>query len=336
MLHMLLKRLILLLVALTVLLPSCEEDFDITAPYQDITIVYGLVDPGDDTIFLKINKAFLGDGNVLEMAKIEDSSVYVNGLTAVIEEWENGGLLRSYSLDTINIDNKEDGTFYNPRQIIYYTPFEPQTTREYRLKVNVNNREVTAGTLLVRNFSIDKPSSGTKFIQFKPDTDGEVAWTSAKNGRRYEVVIRFNYKEVLNNSPDTVFRHIDWAMGTRKSINTNGGEEMSIKYSNDGFYSLLANNVPYDDPNQEANVKERYTNNVDVFVAVAAEELNTYMEVNEPSNSIVQDRPDYTNVTGGLGIFSSRFRNVRTKKVHPETIEFIKTEDLTKDLKFIF
>ena len=70
-----------------IFLYSCEEDFEINAPYQDITVVYGLIDQGQDTIFLKINKAFLGDGNVLEMAKIEDSSEYVNGLEATIEEW---------------------------------------------------------------------------------------------------------------------------------------------------------------------------------------------------------------------------------------------------------
>lgn len=329
----------LMLVPLLMLLlfaPGCEEDFDITAPYQDITVVFGLVDPGEDSIFVKINKAFLGDGDILEMARIEDSSNYVTALQAVIEEWENGSMARSYTLDTITIKNKEEGVFYNPYQVVYYAPYEPATTREYRLKINVNNREITASTPLVRNFNIEKPSAGTRFIQFKPETTGEVAWVSAKNGRRYEVVIRFNYKELFIGNPDTVYRSIDWAMGTRKSVNTNGGEEMSISYSNDGFYTLLANKVPYSDPAMEASVAERFTNNVDVFVAVAAEELNTYMEVNEPSSSIVQDKPEYTNISGGTGIFSSRFRNTRNKKVHPETVEFIQTREETRDLKFVF
>ncbi len=327
---------ILLLFLLLILAYSCEEEFDITAPYQDITVVYGLVDPGEDSVFVKINKAFLTDGDVLEMTKIEDSSVYLTALQAVIEEWENNSLVNTYTLDTITLKNKEEGVFYNPYQVIYFAPYQPVTTRDYRLRINVNNREITAQTPLVRNFTIDKPSPGTKFIQFKPGTSGEVAWVSAKNGKRYEVVIRFNYKELFSGSPDTVFRYIDWAMGTRKSINTNGGEEMSIGYSNDGFYTLLGNKVPYSDPAKESSVTARFTNTVDVFVAVAADELNTYMEVNEPSNSIVQERPEYTNISGGIGIFSSRFRNSRNKKVHPETVEFIKTEEATKNLKFVF
>ena len=316
------------------LISSCTEDFDINAPYKDISVVFGLLDPGEDTIFLKINKAFLGDGNVLEMAKIEDSSIYLTGLDASIEEWDNGNYIATYPLDTITIKNKEEGTFYNPYQVIYYTTYMPVTSRVYRLNMKVNDRQVTAETNLVNDFSISKPSAGSKFIQFRKDTDGEVEWTSAKYGKRYEVVIRIKYKEVLFESPDTVFRYIDWGMGTKKSVKLNGGEEMRIAYSNDGFYTLIANEIPYSDPTQEANVKERYTNNVDFIIAVAAEDLNTYMEVNEPSNSIVQERPEYTNISGGIGIFSSRYKNIRTKKIHPETVQTIQ-EDLP-ELKFVY
>ncbi len=314
---------------------SCEEEFDINAPYQEISVIYGLIDPGEDTIFLKINKAFLGNGNALEMAKIEDSSAYVNRLQATIEEWEDNNLLTTYQLDTITIKNKEEGVFYNPYQVIYYTPYQPVTSREYRLNVKVNGNEITARTNLVNNFSVSKPSAGSKFIQFRKGTDGEIEWVSAKYGKRYEVVIRIKYKEVLFDSPDTVYKYIDWGMGTKKSENDDGGIDMTISYSNDGFYTLIANEIPYsDDPGKEANVKERYTNDVDFIIAVAAEEFNTYMEVNEPSNSIVQERPEYTNIDQGIGLFSSRFKNIRTKKMHPETIETIQTD--LPELKFVY
>ena len=109
---------------------------------------------------------------------------------------------------------------------------------------------------------------------------------------------------------------------------------MSVSYSNDGFYDFIADQIPYDDPIKESNVRERYTNDVDFIIAVAAIELNTYMEVNEPSNSIVQERPDYSNITNGLGVLSSRYRNIRTKKLHPETIETIQASH--PELKFVY
>ena len=327
-----LKYLIIALLSLTF---ACEEDFDINAPYQDITVIYGLVDPGEDSIFLKINKAFLGEGNSLEMAKIEDSSTYVTALNATIEEWENGNFIKSYKLDTITIKNKEEGIFYNPYQVIYYTPYEPSMTRTYLLKVEVDSKTVTAQTNLVHMFSIDKPSAGAKFIMFKPGTPpADIEWTSAKYGKRYEVLIRIKYKEVLFDSPDTVYTYVDWYMGTKKSVEDEGGEEMKVSYSNDAFYTLIANEIPYEDAAKEANVKERYTNDVDFIISVAAVDLNTYMEVNEPTNSIIQERPEYTNISNGTGIFSSRFRNIRTKKLHPETIQDIQSS--LPQLKFVY
>jgi len=270
----------------------------------------------------------------MEMAKIEDSSSYVTGLKATIEERQNGNLIKTYQLDTITIKNKEEGIFYNPYQVIYYTPIEPIASRDYNLKVEVDGKVVTAHTGLVNDFSITKPSAGSKFIMFRPGLNGDVEWTSAKNGKRYEILIRFKYKEVLFNSPDTVYTYVDWSQGTRKSETDAGGQDMYVSYSNDGFYTLIANNIPYEDAAMEANVKERYTNDVDFIISVAATDLNTYMEVNEPSNSIVQERPEYTNIENGTGIFSSRSRNIRTKKVHAETIEEIQSQ--LPGLKFVY
>lgn len=325
---------ILLLSLLIFLAWSCEEDFEINAPYQDITVVYGLLDQGVDTIYLKINKAFLGDGNVMEMAKIADSSTYVNGLQAVVEEWENSTMVNSYQLDTITLGGKEEGIFSNPYQIIYYAPFEPDASMTYRLKINVNGRQVEGETELVNNFSISSPSAGTPFVKFRPGYDSDIKWESAKNGKRYEVVIRFKYKEVLFDSPDTIYTYVDWALGTKKSVQVTGGEDMEVTYSNDGFYNFISNEIPYEDAAAEANVKNRYTNDVDFIISVAALDFNTYLEVNEPSNSIIQDRPEFTNISNGTGLFSSRFKNTRTKKMAPESVVTILTD--LPELKFVY
>ncbi len=325
---------ILLLSLLIFLAWSCEEDFDINAPYQDITVVYGLLDQGVDTIYLKINKAFLGDGNVMEMAKIADSSTYVNGLQAVVEEWENSAMVNSYQLDTITLGGKEEGIFSNPYQIIYYAPFEPDASMTYRLKINVNGRQIESETELVNNFTISSPSAGSPFVKFRPGFDSNIEWESAKNGKRYEVVIRFKYKEVLLDSPDTIYTYVDWALGTKKSVQVTGGEDMEVTYSNDGFYNFISNEIPYEDAAAEANVKNRYTNDVDFIISVAALDFNTYLEVNEPSNSIIQDRPEFTNISNGTGLFSSRFKNIRTKKLAPESINTIVST--LPELKFVY
>jgi hypothetical protein len=321
-----------LLLSIFLVLSSCEEDFDITAPYKDITIAYGLLDLNEDTTYVRINKAFLGDGNVLEMVEVEDSSVYKNGLDAYIEEWSNGNYLTAYQLDSMTIDNKDTGLFYNPYHLLYYGVFDVKPEMEYKLKIQVNGKEVTGNSNVVNDFSLTKPNAGPSAIKFTRGTTTAVEWESAKYGRRYEVLIRFNFKEIKSDLPDTISRSIDWFLGTEKSKYTVGGEEMYSPYQNDAFYSFLSDKVPYLDPSQEALVSQRFTYNVQFIISVGGDELNTYMEVNEPSNSIIQEKPDYTNLTNGLGLFSSRYRKVRDKKISLDTVD----EILKLDLKFVY
>ena len=45
---------------------------------------------------------------------------------------------------------------------------------------------------------------------------------------------------------------------------------------------------------------------MDVSLLSAGEDLSTYIMLNENSNSIVLDRPEYSNIENGIGILSSR------------------------------
>jgi hypothetical protein len=53
---------------------GCSSELDINAPYKDITIVYGLLDSRDPIQFIKVNKAFLGEGDAYVFAQIPDSN----------------------------------------------------------------------------------------------------------------------------------------------------------------------------------------------------------------------------------------------------------------------
>jgi hypothetical protein len=41
-------------------------------------------------------------------------------------------------------------------------------------------------------------------------------------------------------------------------------------------------------------------------MGLANNELKTWIDVNNPVTGIIQERPSYTNVVGGLGLFASR------------------------------
>ena len=314
------KKINLLLVILFtgLLFSACETDIDIIADYEDVTVVYGLLNQ-DSITYLKINKAFLGEGNALIMAKVEDSSNYTEMLDVKIEEWASGNLLNTFQLDTITIDNKEPGLFYNPYQILYKTEEPLNEDFKYKLIIQAGEKQVTSETELVHDFSIIKPSAGSAFIKFTYSSESAAEWSSSKNGKRYEVIIRFNFIEKSVDNPDTTYRYIDWFLGTKKSQSLQEGEGMEILYLGESFFNICENNIPSEDPAKEADVIFRYPGDIDFIFSVAGEDLNTYIEVNEPSNSIVQVKPEYSNIVNGIGVFSARYKKIRTKLLHAES-----------------
>ena len=52
------------------------------------------------------------------------------------------------------------------------------------------------------------------------------------------------------------------------------------------------------------------------------------MEVNEPSSSIIQERPEYTNIVNGIGLFSCRYNKKRSYYLHPISEEILSTKGL--------
>lgn len=348
-----------LLLVVLMLSNSCETDFTTIADYQEITVVYGLLDSNEPMQYVKINKAFLSENNVLTYAADADSNQYLHKLEVSIEEWsESGNLIKTHVLDTTTVYDKEPGVFYYPEQIIYKLdkpdqPYEIKYIIEglndtvgivyfwlneesiYKLKIKnpQTGKEIISETGLVKDFRITKPGFG-QTIRFVTDpiNPKEFEWEKAENGGKYEFELRFNYGEWKWGSPDTTYKYI--VLASSAAGGSPGSNTISYYYWDDQFFSACENLIPYSNPADEEQVRERYTSTIDVVVYAAEVDFAKYLEVNEPSTSIVQERPNYTNIENGLGIFSSRLRNIKSKKLHSESISDLKK--LGTDLKFKF
>ena len=319
------KKVSVILVTLVSLMfiNGCSNDVDINASYKQIIVAYGLLDTNEDTTYLKINKAFLGEDDALIMAKVRDSSEFVEKLQ--VKVWAEDDLQTVYTFDTITITNKEEGTFYNPNQLIYYSPFQPLVDKNYKLEINYKEIQLTseARTFSFTGFDITQPGFAKK-IRIDNSTDPKViSWFRKDDAPRYDVLVRFHFKEIWEGSTDTVYRYFDWFKDTRKAT---VGEEVESYYTGNQFYSALERYVPYEDAETEAKVTDRYTWDVEFYVYAGGTELATYMEVNEPSNSIIQDKPQYSNIENGIGIFSSRGWGMKPKRLQDLTVSYIKED----------
>lgn len=279
---------------------SCSTDVDIYADYKEISIVYGLLDSDSDTTFLKVTKAFSGPGNALIFAQNADSSNYQYKLDVKLKGIKNGVENQTITFDTITLNTKQagDSIFYYPKQLVYYTTETLSDENNYQLEINRKGDIISSETDMISSFSISYPNRTINFIG-----DKEINWKSGDNGKRYEVRLIFNYKELMPNSIDTTFGKIEMYMGSRKAETLNGGESLYIPYSGDMFYSAVAGELE-----EVLNIK-RWAGKVDVVISSASQEFDTYLEVNSGNTGLLSEVPVYTNINGGYGIFASR-RNI--------------------------
>ncbi len=333
------------------LLPACETDFDVNASYKDITIVYGILDPAQQNQYIRINKAYLGQGDALQYAQIADSITYDTAIIfAKIDELKGDVVLQSIFLKPRRVQRSEDpnSPFYNP-QFPYLLVYEGKIPTpaaisgndtiwihtDHKFRLEVHNKKtgklVTSTTLMVKDFNISRPlyNPSKPFIKIlNKENQNTVKWRAAVNGRRFQAVYRFYYKE-FTGANDTTYHSADYQLGVVKSQRTDGTEDLEISFSGSAFYKFLSSVIP---PNPSV---KRLPWKMDLIIAVIPDEFNIYLEVNEPSSSIVQERPEYTNIVNGYGLFTSRFVKKRTFNIDTEMAADIRNYFQSIDGSFI-
>ncbi|MBP7496245.1 MAG: DUF4249 family protein [Bacteroidales bacterium] len=284
---------------------SCKKDIDVNAKWKDITVVYGLLNQNDTAHYVRISKAFLGEGNANVMARKTDSTDYpIEIMDVKLEEWSNNAFVRDYQMTPRTVD-KEKGVFgdsLDPKQIVYKTKAKLSTDKKYILKItNLKTGKIIKGeTELINDFFITKPVTKVSFVG-----QIESEWYSAKNGRTYQVSIRFYFDEIDKKTLVFTPRYIDWSLSTHTVSSLNGNTKMTALIPREGFYMNVASQL-------EVNKKiARKPGKIHFIVWVASDDYNTYLEMSKPSNTIVQEKPIFTNIDNGIGIFSCRYNKVR-------------------------
>lgn len=311
------------------LLNSCKTDFEINAPYSDIPIVYGLINPSDSLQYIKITKAFLGNGDATQIAQVADSSYYSSELEVKVVD---NTAYKEYLLNDTVVYTKHAGDFYYPSQRLFYFKAKPATPSALRLgdeyKLIIKNKGsgkiITSTTKMVENFYVEKPPADNPNyppvkIPFASPNSNEVKFTTAKHGMLYDVVIRFYYTESIGGG-SFVEKSVDWNIGSVKADNVNGGESKSLLFFGDGFYrNVTAQVLPQSGIVRRVGRLSNTQHHIDFVFSVAGDELATYLDVNQPSGSIVQEKPEYSNIQGGIGVFASRYTKTIKKMMNDDS-----------------
>ena len=288
------------------LLFSCETDFDVNANWKDVTIVYGLIDPNNEDQLIKINKAYLGQGDAIQMASISDSTNYdpsnlIVKIHRVREQVFNTYDTLSTVVLTDTVLDKDDGLFSTDDNIIY-TFKKPSsfynTNSIYLLEIlNLSSgQKVTSETEIINSFSFESLNPSFEWGLY----NGELAdslrfrtknieWQNSNNGVIYQLDILINYLE------SGIVKSLSWSQPIVEYSSGN----MSLKIKGDQFFQFLENNL-------DNNTTKQFLN-LDLVMTIGAQDLKTYIDVNQPFSGIVQERPVFSNIDNGVGLFSSRY-----------------------------
>lgn len=333
---------------------GCSTDFDVIGDYQELSIVYGLLDfndnpsNGGDGHFIRVQKSFLGEFDAAAMAANPDSSYFrVEDLVVKLVEFDANldETNREIFLTDTVIDGKDTiggFGFFGPEQRVYHTNEEligdfgydlivHNTHTGYRDSVGLgdNNRRQPVRLINSNTFTYSRPNPNSPKILFYNPTNGYLSQTIRFNVpahvRTGEVWLRFHYREVLNNDPDTLHKFMDMLISGIEieeneidNIHTN----YAFAFSGETFYQTIGSALePIDghrligtsyNPNNGAN------DAVQIYTYIGGIDLHDYININAPSTSgSLTDNPVYSNMSVGKGLFSSR-----TKIFHPKYLFF--------------
>lgn len=330
---------LLALSALVFLFSMCSTEIDLLDDWKETAVIYGLLDQNDSVQYVRIQKVFLGPDNAMDMAQQFDSINYVQTLDVKIEQIQNGNVINTFTLTPDTIYNKQPGDFYSPMQVIYSfaTPSGLASNCTYHLVVNhvdaSSNTVATfdATTPIVENFTIQAPlGPSVSFIKPNQFVRVEVRWSGASHARLYQLAMYFHYTETDINSVITNKTAPAWIIGEIETTSTTATQTQSIKFDPDAFYNFIANAVPQDD-----NIVDRKSDYVQFVVYACEEQMNNYMNINGPSSGLAQEKPMYTNINNGVGLFSARTKESSVNlSLTPQSLDSLSYGQKTCALKF--
>jgi len=207
-----------LVVALLMLFfTSCENDVDITAEWKEVIAVYGLLDPLQESQYIKVNKAFLNeDGSAYKIAQIPDS-LFLDSANVTLTRLNTGQLISLFRVDEVT---KDSGTFSSAVNYLYRTDEKIFENEPYRLKVNSPRSGMTAqssiwtlgSTRIEAPFKTSNPvfslASRFIFVQYMPGS----------NAHAYDIKMK---AEIEEYTKDTVFlrkKDLTWNMITNYRV----------------------------------------------------------------------------------------------------------------------
>jgi hypothetical protein len=284
------------------LLASCDNEIDINAPWVETPVVFGLLDADTNVQYIRIQKTYLNsvDQTTDQGAQYPDS-LYFD--TLVVKVFSSTGQEFNFVKTTYP---KDDGFFTNENHVVYRASgFQPNINTTYRLnifspksgKTYLSNTSVIART----TFSTSPVS-----IRYRPDLNSNLVFraTPGANSVVIDAVVRLKYLEYpVGNPSAAVTKFVDYFSDQSLVLSSTGDYQ---RFNNmRSMFDIMASKLAVN------NAVERRFLSIDYVFYAGTTDLKLVIDLSKPSQSLVQVNPEFSNIEGGLGIFTGRTESNR-------------------------
>ena len=338
--------------ACTFIWNACSNDFELTAPWKEIPVVYGILSPADTAHYLRIEKAFLDQKtSALQVAGIADSLYYPeNAISVYLQKVGNTKRYQMYRVD----GNKEgyvrqDGVFAtSPNWLYKIKPSELDGGLEegstYRLIIQRadGQPDITAETVIPKKFVISSPAANTvpPKIEFRGDNNTNFRWSHDINAVYFNVFLTVPYREEIAGqivARDT----IRWKAIGNVEVNPNTPTSTLATVKGTDFYTVVANriNQRFNNDVTEIAKANRYFDIVTVEVEGGGREIKDYLLTKQANSGLTGAEiiNTYTNLSEGYGLLSSKNKSGQSGyRIWEMTIDSMQVYPPTKLMNWKF
>jgi len=320
------------LAILFLLVPACQDEVfvHLDAPLKK-PMIYCILKPGDSVQYLRVERVFLGKGDVQVAAKNPDS-VYFQEVEAHMERWESGQLKEVLPFRRNAAITKENGYFASAGHVIYEMQHQLVSGNTYRLQVDVPELGLMATSVTVPQSELRVirwngwPANTINMVNEQFST---VEWEKVPGVGTYTLTYIFHYYEITDT--DTTHHEVAWKMPEEIYTQDSSDPVVTYQVPISQWFGVLSDHIL-----RKESVRRRIAGRFDLLWEFQGAELEAFLQrANLANKEMWLDYPIYSNINEGIGIFSfaTRYR-VNHIGISLYTLERITTHPLTKDLKF--
>jgi len=325
----------ILLFLLLSILPACRQHFDLTGKYEETTVLYALLDIRDSVHYFRVERGFIDSSeSAFHIASDPDSIYYPAGaLLVTLLDSNRQELFIAEEVDGDSLGlMKEDGIFARHPNRLYRISAPLNDSSLYILRVDerASGRIVEARARLLGPFKVLVPAPGHLVNWLGDDKEFVTfSWQNEENAGIFDMRIRFFYSE-FTLSGDTIKKSIEWKIFTNRLETNPNLQLVRYDFRAVAFYQNLAARIPFD------STVIRHADSISFELTAGGIELARMISNQKVRDGLLSGYalPVYSNISGGFGIFSSRYQLDIPSKIGPVTLDSISRGRFTRHLNF--